>query len=65
MMDVMERWETVELHGGPLDGYSTVVDTADPDPGTALTSPHGQYAGGRSWYQPDTDGVWWWTHDSP
>lgn len=28
----------VELHGGPLDGYQAVVNTADPDPGTALTS---------------------------
>lgn len=43
----------------------TVVDTADPDPGTALVSPHGQYAGGRSWYEPDASGVWRWAHDTP
>ncbi|MFF7991782.1 hypothetical protein ACFZDG_18555 [Kitasatospora xanthocidica] len=41
------------------------MDTADPDPGTALTSPHGRYPGGRSHYQPDEQGVWQWTGDTP
>jgi hypothetical protein len=61
----MDTWQTVTLYGGPLDGYSTVVDAADPDPGTALVSPHGQYAGGRSWYRPDEHGVWRWAGDTP
>ncbi|MFJ9771256.1 hypothetical protein ACIRVF_08425 [Kitasatospora sp. NPDC101157] len=62
----MENWQTVELHGGPLDGYSTVVNVADPDPGTALASPHSAYGpGGRSWYRPDESGVWRWTGDTP
>lgn len=62
----METWQTVTLYGGPLDGERAEVDLADPDPGTALASPHSAYGpGGRSWYEPDADGVWRWVRDTP
>lgn len=56
----------VELHGGPLDGW-TVPVTLDDDPWTAIISDHGQYPGGRSVYAPDParDGQWWWVEDIP
>ncbi|MFD0405034.1 hypothetical protein [Kitasatospora sp. NPDC127116] len=62
----MDSWDTVELHGGPLDGECAVVDPDDPDPGTALTSPHSAYGpAGRFWYAPDEHGVWRWIGDTP
>jgi hypothetical protein len=53
----------VELHGGPLDGQTVPVDADDPDPWTAIISPHGQHPGGRSLYAPDPDGTWRWRRD--
>ncbi|MFD0405637.1 hypothetical protein [Kitasatospora sp. NPDC127116] len=59
----MDSWETVELHGGPLDGYRTVVDPDDPRPWHRL--PPADRPGGRSWYAPDEHGVWRWGGDTP
>lgn len=54
----------VELHGGPLDGW-TVPVTLDDEPWTAIISDHGRYPGGRSVYAPDDSGTWRWREDLP
>ncbi|MCL7377464.1 hypothetical protein [Streptomyces sp. 35G-GA-8] len=50
----------VQLHGGPLDGQTVLVDL-DAEPWTEVTSSHG----GRSLYAPDEAGVWRWVRDIP
>lgn len=61
----MDGWVPVELHGGPLDGQTIGVDPTDDEPGVAMISPRSAYGpGGRSWYEPDTAGVWRWTGDT-
>lgn len=57
----------VTLYGGPLDGMELplLLDPDDDDPGVAMISDWGIYEGGRSWYEPDADGVWRWVGDSP
>ncbi|MEV7676445.1 hypothetical protein [Streptomyces sp. NPDC088752] len=54
---------TVELHGGPLDGWRVDVDAEDVYPWIAILSDHGRYPGGRSLYRPDAAGVWRWERD--
>ncbi|MET8826061.1 hypothetical protein ABZX40_13395 [Streptomyces sp. NPDC004610] len=54
----MDDGMTVELFGGPLDGWHVEVDAQDDDPWTAIISDHGRYPGGRSLYAPDGAGVW-------
>lgn len=53
----------VELHGGPLDGWRVPVDLDDPDPWVAVISDYGRYPGGRSLYEPDSEGRWVWVRD--
>lgn len=53
-----ERWVPVTLHGGPLDGMSTVVDADDPEPGVGIIAEGCAYPGGRAWYEPDAAGRW-------
>lgn len=62
---VSETWQTVTLHGGPLDGMSVPVDVEDPEPGVAMVSDGCAFLGGRSWYEPDASGRWVWTGDTP
>ena len=55
----------VQLHGGPLDGQTVPVDPTDPEPGIGIIADGCAYPGGRSWYEPDTEGRWTWTRDIP
>lgn len=59
------RLFTVPLYGGPLDGQSTAVDLADPNPWIAIVADGCAHPGGRSVYAPDQAGRWTWTHDIP
>jgi hypothetical protein len=59
------RWVPVRLHGGPLDGMETVVDGDDPELGVGIIADGCAHPGGRSWYEPDCDGVWRWKADIP
>lgn len=60
-----DGWVEVELTGGPLDGMRIEVPMDDPDPGVAMISDNGLFGpGGRSWYEPDAEGVWRWAGDT-
>ncbi|MFJ1797192.1 hypothetical protein [Kitasatospora griseola] len=61
----MTTWQTVTLHGGPLDGMTTHVDADDPDPWVPILSPGCAHPGGRSIYAPDHTGRWTWRRDVP
>jgi hypothetical protein len=50
--------DTVELHGGPLDGTRVDVDVLNEDPWIAIISDGCEHPGGRSLYAPDDSDVW-------
>lgn len=64
-MSDTQRWTTITLHQGPLDGSTARIPADDPPRGLGLPSPRCGYPGGICWYQPDYDGLWVWRHDLP
>lgn len=64
-MSNTQRWTTITLHQGPLDGSTARIPADTPPRGLGLPSPRCGYEGGTCWYQPDYDGRWVWRHDLP
>lgn len=48
-----------------LDGMSIPVDQEDPELGVAVVAGGCAFVEGWSWYEPDAEGRWVWTGDTP